>query len=195
MLDESTLKASFFAGLFVVIPLFVSWYFKVDPLVGPLSPSQSRSFWRTNMFPAQCHPDHRILRPNSLLLYRTQNDFWSRPHDQRGLWESKLPPRQSYTFFIVRSWRCSFSQTRPGIFKIATLKTWMILVSGPEFIEDIRKAPDNVLSVDEPRADVRVVTKGRTHVHEEYHSSFKWTTHWICWTRTTCTMWTSYVQD
>ena len=36
MPDESTLKASFVAGLFVVISLVVGWYFKVDPLVSPL---------------------------------------------------------------------------------------------------------------------------------------------------------------
>jgi len=41
----------------------------------------------------------------------------------------------------------------------------MILASGPEFIEDVRKAPDNVLSMKEPISDVRVLaTKGGAHV-------------------------------
>jgi len=39
----------------------------------------------------------------------------------------------------------SDSQTR-GLFKIATFWGWMVLASSPELIEDIRKAPDDVLS-------------------------------------------------
>ena len=38
----------------------------------------------------------------------------------------------------------------------------MIVASGPEFIEDVRKAPDTVLSVKEPRSDVRVVTSNQS---------------------------------
>jgi len=38
MQDEATMRASFLVGLFVVVPLFVSWYFKGDPLVRGLLP-------------------------------------------------------------------------------------------------------------------------------------------------------------
>jgi hypothetical protein len=35
MPDDFALRASFLAGLFVVVSLFISWYLKGDPLVGP----------------------------------------------------------------------------------------------------------------------------------------------------------------
>ena len=41
----------------------------------------------------------------------------------------------------------SRSQSRRGLFKIPTLRRWMVLAAGPELIEDIRKAPDDVLSL------------------------------------------------
>ncbi|KAH9067784.1 cytochrome P450 [Lactarius vividus] len=37
--------------------------------------------------------------------------------------------------------------TSLGLFKTATLRRWMVLASGPELIEDVRKAPDDVLSI------------------------------------------------
>ncbi|KAH9061886.1 cytochrome P450 [Lactarius vividus] len=40
-----------------------------------------------------------------------------------------------------------YENTRPGLFKIATFRRWMVLVSGPELVEDVRKAPDDVLSL------------------------------------------------
>ena len=48
----------------------------------------------------------------------------------------------------------SYFQTRPGLFKIAKFRRWMVLVAGPELIEDVRKAPENVLSRLEPIIDV-----------------------------------------
>ena len=35
MPDDFALRVSFLAGLFVVLSLFISWYLKGDPLVGP----------------------------------------------------------------------------------------------------------------------------------------------------------------
>ncbi|KAI0254414.1 cytochrome P450 [Lactifluus subvellereus] len=43
-----------------------------------------------------------------------------------------------------------YEKTRPGLFKIATFRRWMVLAAGPDLIEDIRKAPDNALSMLEP---------------------------------------------
>jgi hypothetical protein len=40
----------------------------------------------------------------------------------------------------------SQTRSRLGLFKIATFRGWMVLVSGPELIEDIKKAPDDILS-------------------------------------------------
>ena len=36
MSDEFILKVPFFTGVFVVVSLFVSWYFRGDPMVRPL---------------------------------------------------------------------------------------------------------------------------------------------------------------
>jgi cytochrome P450 len=38
------------------------------------------------------------------------------------------------------------TRSRQGLFKIATFRGWMVLVSDPELIEDVRKAPEDVLS-------------------------------------------------
>ncbi|KAI9465132.1 cytochrome P450 [Lactarius psammicola] len=43
-----------------------------------------------------------------------------------------------------------YEKTRRGLFKIATFRRWMVLASGPELIEDVRKAPDDVLSQTAP---------------------------------------------
>ena len=51
-----------------------------------------------------------------------------------------MPP---YSKLTLRS----DSQSRRGVFKIPTLRRWMVLAAGPELIEDIRKAPDDVLSL------------------------------------------------
>jgi len=40
-----------------------------------------------------------------------------------------------------------YEKSRRGLFKIATFRRWMVLAVGPELIEDIRKAPDDVLSL------------------------------------------------
>jgi hypothetical protein len=47
-------------------------------------------------------------------------------------------------------------QTRPGLFKIASFRRWMVLASSPELIEDIRKAPDHVLSMTKPAFEVPI---------------------------------------
>ncbi|KAH9072825.1 cytochrome P450 [Lactarius deliciosus] len=39
-----------------------------------------------------------------------------------------------------------YEKTRRGLFKIATFRGWMVLASGPELIEDVKKAPDDVLT-------------------------------------------------
>ena len=47
------------------------------------------------------------------------------------------------------------------------------MVSGTELVEDVRMAPDNVLSVAEPMADVRItynLSRWHTHAHEDHLS-------------------------
>jgi len=44
-------------------------------------------------------------------------------------------------------------QTKPGLFKFANFRQWVVVPSGPELIEDVRKATDDVLSIREPLRD------------------------------------------
>jgi len=43
-----------------------------------------------------------------------------------------------------------YKQSKPGLFKIPTLRRWMVLVTSPELVEDIKKAPEDILSAREP---------------------------------------------
>ncbi|KAH9067786.1 cytochrome P450 [Lactarius vividus] len=47
------------------------------------------------------------------------------------------PPRLKY----------GYEKTGRGLFKTATFRRWLVLASSPELIEDVRKAPDDVLSL------------------------------------------------
>ena len=51
----------------------------------------------------------------------------------------------------------SNSQTTQGLFKTATFRRWMVLASRPELIEDVRKAPENVLSMNASAIEVRML--------------------------------------
>jgi hypothetical protein len=51
-------------------------------------------------------------------------------------------------------------QTKPGLFKIASFRRWIVLAAGPELAEDIRKAPDNVLNMITPVNEVHIAPEG-----------------------------------
>lgn len=70
--------------------------------------------------------------------------------------------------FLVLNWWYSYFQTKPGLFKIATFRRWMVLATGPQLIEDVRKAPDDVLSKAEPLNEVRCATKWSVHAHAHH---------------------------
>jgi len=55
-----------------------------------------------------------------------------------------------FNFDGVRMLKDGYEKTRPGLFKIAKFRRWMVLAAGSELIEDVRKAPDDVLSTAEP---------------------------------------------
>ena len=40
-----------------------------------------------------------------------------------------------------------------GLFKIATFRRWMVLASSPQLIEDVKKAPEDILSLSIPRTE------------------------------------------
>ncbi|KAH9067779.1 cytochrome P450 [Lactarius vividus] len=102
MADESTLRLSLIATIFVV-SLFASWY-RRDPLLDAI--------------PTVGFSDP-ILSYLSALRYK----FYG-------------PPMLKY----------GYEKTRRGLFKVALFRGWMVLASGPELIEDVKKAPDDVLT-------------------------------------------------
>jgi hypothetical protein len=65
-------------------------------------------------------------------------------------------------------------QWQPGLFKIPTWRRWMVLATSAELIEDIKKAPDDILSR-EPNREVRTMngfdagsTQSRQFIEADY---------------------------
>ncbi|KAI9441475.1 cytochrome P450 [Lactarius indigo] len=56
-----------------------------------------------------------------------------------------------------------------GLFKTATFRRWLVLASGPELIEDLRKAPDDVLSLMAPLIEIEY-TVDLLELDNEYHA-------------------------
>ncbi|KAI9434726.1 cytochrome P450 [Lactarius indigo] len=52
-----------------------------------------------------------------------------------------------FMFHALPTLKHGYEKTRPGLFKIPTFRRWMVLVSGPELVEDVRKASDDILSL------------------------------------------------
>ncbi|KAH9975535.1 cytochrome P450 [Lactifluus volemus] len=50
-----------------------------------------------------------------------------------------------YIFDGHRMLKEGYEKTRPGLFKIASFRKWIVLAAGPELAEDIKKAPDSVM--------------------------------------------------
>jgi hypothetical protein len=48
----------------------------------------------------------------------------------------------------------------------------MVLAAGPDLVEDIRKAPENVLSMLEPVIEVRIVHISLTYTYENLLRAF-----------------------
>ncbi|KAF8477701.1 cytochrome P450 [Russula ochroleuca] len=106
--DEFSLRVSFLMGFFVVLSLFVSRYFRRDPMLDAI-------------------PTVGFSDP--ILSYFSALRF---------------------IFDGVRMLKEGYQKTRPGLFKIANFRRWMVLAAGSELIEDVRKAPDDLLSMNEP---------------------------------------------
>jgi hypothetical protein len=63
-------------------------------------------------------------------------------------------------------------QNKPGLFKIATFRRWIVVPSGSELIEEVMKAPDSTLSVREPLQDVRTAVHIAQTCTQHSHLSF-----------------------
>ncbi|KAH9000281.1 cytochrome P450 [Lactarius akahatsu] len=61
-----------------------------------------------------------------------------------------------------------YENARRGVFKIAGFRRWMVLISGPELVEDVRKAPDDVLSVNASTVELKY-TLGLLETDSGYH--------------------------
>jgi hypothetical protein len=57
----------------------------------------------------------------------------------------------------------------------------MVLASSPELIEDIRKAPDHVLSLNAALREVRNFPEMVNSCHDDYASSSNPRIHWTYW--------------
>ena len=51
-------------------------------------------------------------------------------------------------------------QAGPGLFKVATLSTWMVLPTNSELVDDIRKASEEILSHAVPTDEVPTLLVG-----------------------------------
>jgi cytochrome P450 len=128
--DDFTLWMSFITGFFVVLSLFISWYFRRDPMVDAI-PTVGFSDPILSYFSA--------LR---------------------------------YTFDGIRMLREGYKKTGPGLFKIANFRRWVVLVVGSELLDDIRKAPDDVLSILQPSIEFLQpeYTLDLLDMSDEYHT-------------------------
>ncbi|KAH9954865.1 cytochrome P450 [Russula dissimulans] len=137
------LRVSFLAGSFVVVSLFISWYLRRDPLLDAI-PTVGFSDPILSYFSA--------LKFNFDGIRMLKEGY-----------EKVVPLPLNLPTFL---------RTSPGLFKIATFRKWMVLAAGPELIEDIRKAPDNVLSFREPILEFLQAeyTLNVLNIEDEYHT-------------------------
>ncbi|KAF8491191.1 cytochrome P450 [Russula emetica] len=130
MPDDFTLKLSFTAGVLCVVSLFLSRYFRSDPML--------------NAIPT-------IGLSDPILSYFSALQF---------------------NFDGVRMLKEGYEKTKPGLVKIANFRRWMVLATGSQLIDDIRRAPEDVLSMSEPMKELlqSEYTLDLLNDHDEYHT-------------------------
>lgn len=67
--------------------------------------------------------------------------------------------------------RRGYERHKPGIFKVAGFNGWTVVVCGEKYIEELRKAPDDVVSFDDAANDVIQIpyTLGKDIMTDPYH--------------------------
>ncbi|KAF8491193.1 cytochrome P450 [Russula emetica] len=76
-----------------------------------------------------------------------------------------------FIFDATRMLKEGYEKTRPGLFKIANSRRWLVLVSGSELIDSVRKAPDDVLSTEPTLEFVQLeYTLGLLNMKDAFHS-------------------------
>ena len=58
------------------------------------------------------------------------------------------------------AWSLTISQYRGGAFRVANHNRWHIVVTGPQLIEELKKAPDDVLSFNDAIVEVSLRSLG-----------------------------------
>ncbi|KAH8996773.1 cytochrome P450 [Lactarius akahatsu] len=128
MVDEidqtPSLRLSFIGASFFVAVLFASWY-RRDPLVSP-TPSCPSLALLIDLGVSQLDAIPTVGFSDPILSYFSAFRF---------------------IFDGLSRLKYGYEKTRRGLFKTAAFRRWMVLASGPELIEDVRKAPDDVLSI------------------------------------------------
>ena len=154
MVDDSTLRLSIFVASFFVIGLFARWY-RRDPLVG-----------LTSLRPPHFIADRRGSQLDAIPTVGFSDPILSYLSALRFIFDGLSMLKYGYAKvndLSLSYFPCSklmiYSQTGRGLFKIATLRRWMVLASSPEMIEDLRKAPDDVLSVTEHTREVLMLSR------------------------------------
>lgn len=144
MLDDLTLKTSFLVGLLFLVSLYVSRYFGLtgDPMVRP-SPSYLCHIFTMTHVPARRNPNCRVFWSDSLVPLGFPICLSWRSYASRGLRESNCLSLHAPSSYQTDD---TYHQSKPGLFKIANFRGWMVLATGPDLIDDIKRAPDNVLS-------------------------------------------------
>ncbi|KAH9066646.1 cytochrome P450 [Lactarius vividus] len=146
MVDESTLRLSFLVASVFIVSLFASWY-RRDPLVSP-APVVFLLSSLTDFDGSQLNAIPTVGLSDPILSYYSALRF-----NIDGL------PMLRY----------GYENARRGVFKIAAFRRWMVLASGPELVEDIRKAPDDVLSVKASMTEFEY-TLGLLETDSGYHT-------------------------
>ena len=152
--DESTLSLSFLAASLFVVSLFASWY-RRDPLVS------STSFCRSlllliDLGGSQLADIPTVGFSDPVLSYFSALRFvFNGPHMLKYGYD-KVNFCFCFGLFKVPFPAYPDFQSIQGLSKVATFRRWMVLASGPELIEDIRKAPDHVLSLNASAIEVHM---------------------------------------
>lgn len=60
-----------------------------------------------------------------------------------------------------------------GVFKVATVSKWIVVLTGPKYLDELRKAPDEVLSFQEAVNDQTQIqyTLGKAIADDQYHTA------------------------
>ncbi|KAH9067780.1 hypothetical protein EDB87DRAFT_1573341 [Lactarius vividus] len=158
MVNESILRLSFLIASFFVVSLSASWY-RRDPLSPrPLAVNLPLSLLiDLGVSQLDAIPTVRFSDPILSYLSTLRFNLDGLPRLKYGYEEASASifknKNKMVAFSCPELMLRSGSQTSRGLFKIAIFRRWMVLALGSEPIEDVRKTPDDVLSLNASPAE------------------------------------------